>query len=97
MPVTFVANLSLSNNLITNICFIILTVSLTLAPSVEGHSKSCQHCKIMRGYIVGKGHLLVKHVEKVSDKEFHILFTGDFHENLIAGKPHSYIKAKFDI
>jgi len=51
----------------------------------------------MRGYIVGKGHLLVKHVEKVSDKEFHILFTGDFHENLIAGKPHSYIKAKFDI
>ena len=39
-----------------------------LAHNVEGLSKNYLLCKIMREYIVGKDHLLVKLVEKVLDK-----------------------------
>ena len=43
--------------------------SHTLALNVEELSRNCQLCKIMKGFTVGKGHLHVKPVAKVSDKE----------------------------
>jgi hypothetical protein len=51
----------------------------TLALSVEEHLKSYQPYKTMKEFIVAKDHLPVKHVEKVSGKGYHTLYTGNIH------------------
>ena len=76
MHATSVVNLSLSNSLIISICFITLMTSPTHVHNVDELSKNCLHYKIMKEFIVVNVHLHVRHVEKVSGKESHILFTG---------------------
>lgn len=71
-----VGNPLLFNNPITSICSITLMTNPTLAPNVEGLSRSCLHCKIMKESIAGNDHLLVRLVEKVFAKEFHTWSTG---------------------
>ena len=98
MHATSVVNLSLSNSLIISICFITLMTSPTRVHNVDELSKNCLHYKIMKEFIVVNGHLPVRHVEKVSGKESHILFTGKFCEKnhfLISGQFKNMLLGQF--
>ena len=76
MHATFVANPSLSNNPITNICSITRTTNPIRVHNVEERSKNYLPYKIMNGYTVESAHSLVKRVEKVFDKECLTWFIG---------------------
>jgi hypothetical protein len=78
MHATFVVNHLLFNNPTTNICFTTLMTNPTPAPNVVGLSRNFPPYKTMKEFTVERGHLHVKLVAKVSDKESPTLSTGNY-------------------